>query len=61
MYKRDASHAGSWYEGRETVLRSQLEGWLNEATQNSETVTNTVKAIIVPHAGYRYLIVHMML
>jgi AmmeMemoRadiSam system protein B len=52
MYKRDASHAGSWYEGRESALRSQIEGWLDEAYQNTERAGN-VKAVIVPHAGYR--------
>ena len=54
MYTRSASHAGSWYDGRETVLKSQLEGWIEEASQNIEKVS-CVKAVIVPHAGYRHV------
>lgn len=49
--QRSASHAGSWYDDRETILRSQLETWLLN-TQQTSTNPN-LKAIICPHAGYR--------
>ena len=52
MYKRDASHAGTWYDGRNSVLKSQIDGWLEDAAQFSHREDN-VKALIVPHAGYR--------
>ena len=48
--RRAASHAGSWYSERGTVLASQLENWLHAA----EDCPGAATAIIAPHAGYSY-------
>eukprot|EP00744_Colponema_vietnamica_P011462 GILI01016127.1.p1 GENE.GILI01016127.1~~GILI01016127.1.p1 ORF type:complete len:292 (+),score=85.72 GILI01016127.1:834-1709(+) len=50
MSVRRASHSGSWYSADAAELESQLEAWL-AAAQFSE---NAARAIIAPHAGYRY-------
>lgn len=47
---RSASHAGTWYTNSATELSSQLSGWLDAAPFGS----HPARAIIVPHAGYRY-------
>ncbi|PSC72228.1 cell motility mediator [Micractinium conductrix] len=48
---RRATHAGSWYSSLGDQLRQQLEEWLEEA----EAVQGQhARAIIAPHAGYRY-------
>jgi len=46
---RRATHAGSWYTEDGKRLAKQLSEWL-EASQEQEPA----RAIIVPHAGYRY-------
>ena len=54
---RAASHAGSWYESNPGILSFQIDEFLSQAQQsigtNIETFNNS-KAIIAPHAGYRY-------
>lgn len=50
---RTASHAGSWYEDDEETLGSELTGWLSAASIDSK-LSPSVRAIISPHAGYRY-------
>lgn len=57
--KRQASHAGSWYSDVDSTLRGQIVGWLGAAKQQrpqrlSSDIAGRAKAVIVPHAGYRY-------
>ena len=47
---RAASHAGTWYEADGVELASQLTRLFSKAG----TELSQVKALIVPHAGYRY-------
>lgn len=47
---RKASHAGSWYTDSSTELDRRLQYWLNQATYSH----GPARAIIAPHAGYRY-------
>lgn len=64
-YVREASHAGSWYSKDRTTLGGQLEGWLEAARADQPAAAEAaaggngggpapVRAIIAPHAGYRY-------
>ena len=61
-YRRRAHHAGSWYENNPRTLHQSLDGYLARASkdmQSSSTTTITtsrrsLRAVIVPHAGYRY-------
>uniref|UniRef100_A0A1I8JG58 AmmeMemoRadiSam system protein B n=1 Tax=Macrostomum lignano TaxID=282301 RepID=A0A1I8JG58_9PLAT len=69
-WKRRASHAGSWYTDNASALEKQLTDWLANASKssgsnedNNDGASNPVvdmrncgslKAIISPHAGYRY-------
>ena len=48
--KRKAQHAGSWYTDSGDELRSQLTGWLRDASASCKAA----RAIIAPHAGYSY-------
>ncbi|CAH8445027.1 unnamed protein product [Schistosoma intercalatum] len=50
---RVSSHAGSWYTADRTELSSQLNTWLESCEKNVPNA-NSVRAIIVPHAGYRH-------
>jgi AmmeMemoRadiSam system protein B len=50
MSVRRATHAGSWYTDDGRTLSKQLGQWI----ENVGSVPGTAKAIIVPHAGYRY-------
>ncbi|RZC38614.1 MEMO1-like [Asbolus verrucosus] len=50
MSCRKAKHAGSWYTGSEHELSNQLASWL----QKADFIHGPARAIIVPHAGYRY-------
>ncbi|XP_018648065.1 hypothetical protein Smp_097240.1 [Schistosoma mansoni] len=50
---RVSSHAGSWYSADRTELSSQLDTWL-ESCENNVSNGSLVRAIIVPHAGYRH-------
>eukprot|EP01083_Nonionella_stella_P101677 288460_1 len=49
---RQATHAGSWYSDEPTELAKELDAHLNEVL--AESTETRVRAIIVPHAGYRY-------
>lgn len=49
---RKAVHAGSWYESNPAKLGVELDGYLHEG--KVATTVGLVKAIIAPHAGYRY-------
>ncbi|MES1911452.1 MAG: hypothetical protein MHM6MM_003876 [Cercozoa sp. M6MM] len=51
---RTAVRAGTWYAGKSDVLRAQLRQWLCAADERSDASFDDVKAIIVPHAGYRF-------
>jgi len=48
---RKAAVAGMFYPGSATTLRAEVEGYLSAASQTAAPVP---KAIIAPHAGYRY-------
>lgn len=50
MIVRKASHAGSWYTDSTDELQDRLEYWLNQANYSH----GPARAIIAPHAGYRY-------
>ncbi|MBI5583615.1 MAG: AmmeMemoRadiSam system protein B [Deltaproteobacteria bacterium] len=45
--------AGSWYPGRPESLRSQIQGFLR-AVPEPAAPAGTLRALIVPHAGYTY-------
>ncbi|XP_065564446.1 protein MEMO1-like [Artemia franciscana] len=47
---RTASHAGSWYSSNARELNKELEEWLSKA----DLCHGPARAIIAPHAGYRY-------
>mmetsp|Transcript_17146 Transcript_17146/g.37018 ORF Transcript_17146/g.37018 Transcript_17146/m.37018 type:complete len:292 (+) Transcript_17146:150-1025(+) len=47
---RKPSHAGSWYEDDEQVLSKQIDEWMSAV----EPCGAPIKAIIGPHAGYRF-------
>ena len=49
---RYASHAGSWYDDNPNELSKELAKYLSASKQYSEY--NSLKSIIVPHAGYRF-------
>lgn len=51
MSTRRASHAGSWYTGSGKDLSRELDGWLGSIGGGGGAAA---RAIIVPHAGYRY-------
>lgn len=54
---RIAYHEGSWYSSNPEELRSELDGWITTAAASKTLdVSNggTVRAIISPHAGYKY-------
>jgi len=50
MSVRRASHADSWYSADRTLLARELDQWL-APVQRLET---GARAVICPHAGYRY-------
>ena len=52
---RHAQHAGSWYSNQRQELDDTLSRYLETAAASStSTRTTTVRALIVPHAGYSY-------
>jgi AmmeMemoRadiSam system protein B len=51
MSSRKATHAGSWYHATPDILGNELQRLLNSANVSA---SGRVKAIISPHAGYRY-------
>ncbi|KAK0648849.1 MEMO1 family [Cercophora newfieldiana] len=57
MGTREASHAGSWYEGDPSKLSRQLDEFLArvpETLDNSSLPIPGARVIIAPHAGYSY-------
>ena len=50
MATRRATHAGSWYTSNGNTLNAELENWL----QRAGPIEKPARAIIGPHAGYRY-------
>ncbi|KAJ3631564.1 hypothetical protein MTP99_012683 [Tenebrio molitor] len=50
MSYRKATHAGSWYTDFVGELSNQLASWL----QKADFIHGPARAIITPHAGYRY-------
>ncbi|CAB9513389.1 MEMO1 family protein C4H3.04c [Seminavis robusta] len=55
-YRRKAYHAGSWYEDDKQALGQTLQGYLDAAASeiSNSSSHNNVRAVIAPHAGYRY-------
>lgn len=58
---RSASHAGSWYSANKSELKNQIKiffsnskNFLEENASRSFLENKLLKAVIVPHAGYRY-------
>ncbi|CAN8100816.1 unnamed protein product [Discula destructiva] len=54
---REATHAGSWYEGRANVLANQLAQFLDDVPttiDDKELPIAKARVIIAPHAGYSY-------
>lgn len=49
--ERRATHAGSWYSDNAFTLNEELEAYLR--TARTQAIAS-LKAIISPHAGYRY-------
>ncbi|KAF5308864.1 hypothetical protein FQR65_LT00564 [Abscondita terminalis] len=47
---RKASHCGSWYSDSASTLCGQMNKWLEEV----DVMHNPARAIIAPHAAYRY-------
>ena len=53
MSTRRATHAGSWYTSDPGSLGRELDDWLHRAA-NQDGDGDHARAIIGPHAGYRY-------
>ncbi|MBF0295395.1 MAG: AmmeMemoRadiSam system protein B [Magnetococcales bacterium] len=51
---RPAAVAGSWYPGQPEELRAYLENQLSQAEPPSLAGRGDVRAVLVPHAGYRF-------
>jgi len=51
-YIREPILAGAWYPGNPDALKRMIGGFLSEATV--EPPKGQLKALIVPHAGYRF-------
>ncbi len=49
---RKANHAGSWYTSDPAALEKQLTEFLASAEVNPKA--GNLKALIGPHAGYRF-------
>ncbi|KAK4124240.1 UPF0103-domain-containing protein [Parathielavia appendiculata] len=57
MGTREASHAGSWYEGDPEELSSQLDEFLDRVPatlDDSSLPIPGARVVIAPHAGYLY-------
>lgn len=50
---RSASHAGTWYQNDADELTDSIKFWLKDVTSNNN-YNNLIKAIIGPHAGFRF-------
>lgn len=58
-YKRKAYHAGSWYDADPKSLNLTLQKYMDEAARDMATRSGIIsfsnlRAVIVPHAGYRF-------
>jgi AmmeMemoRadiSam system protein B len=57
-YRRQAYHAGSWYENDSRALHDTLQGYLEQAAADSSSwnINDNIRlrAVICPHAGYRF-------
>ncbi|ROW13539.1 hypothetical protein VPNG_04353 [Cytospora leucostoma] len=54
---REATHAGSWYDGRPDVLSRSLDEYLEKVpttVDGKELPIPKARVIIAPHAGYSY-------
>jgi len=51
--RRRAYHAGSWYPADAASLGAELETYL-EAAGDTSRASGQLKALVSPHAGYRY-------
>ena len=51
---RRAYHAGSWYTNDTEALNAELSQNLNKAGESAEIPPKVLKAIIGPHAGFRF-------
>lgn len=47
------THAGSWYEDDPEILGRKIDDWL-DAVPLANLGTSSARAIIGPHAGFRY-------
>jgi AmmeMemoRadiSam system protein B len=54
MTHRPAIHAGSWYSSNAAELDAQMSEWLGIAAASSTPSKQNLRAIIAPHAGYRF-------
>jgi AmmeMemoRadiSam system protein B len=62
MVERKATHAGSWYSADAKKLERELSKWFNNVNLSSSKDSSydylnlqlIPKAIIAPHAGYKY-------
>jgi len=54
MTTRRATHAGSWYTSNGKSLSKELDGWLQAASAKTGGANPAARAIIGPHAGYKY-------
>jgi len=53
-YVRQAAKAGSWYTSNGTDLRKELEKHLQEARKTPQSPRDSIRGVLVPHAGYAY-------
>ncbi len=51
---RPSALAGSWYPDRPAQLKGELDGFLEAAAEQRITPDQPIRALILPHAGYRY-------
>ncbi|KAI8374614.1 cell motility mediator [Radiomyces spectabilis] len=52
--ERSATHAGSWYQASPPRLKQELEDYLIAVRPTEDYPKQNTRAIIVPHAGFRY-------
>lgn len=51
---RTATHSGSWYEDNVHILSQQMDKWLEDTDGHAPIPPGRCRAVIAPHAGYRY-------
>ena len=49
---RETAVAGSWYPGTESLVQSTLDDYFSKV--GSESVDGNIRAVIAPHAGWRF-------